>query len=147
MENDSYFYYFGYASNLKVSTLEQRIGDKIENYLTGRLIDYGFRFNRKNPDGTARANIIASDSEDVFGVVYQIAEKHRDILLKSEPGYQLTTVTIETDQGNIPAYTFISLADDEDIYPSKEYLNTILSGAKEHSLPAEYTDFIRSMAK
>ena len=147
MENDSFFYYFGYASNLKVSTIEERIGDKIQDYIQGRLIDYGFRFNRKNSDGTARANIIASESEDVFGVLYQIDQKYRDVLLKTEPGYQLIDITVETEQGNINAVTFISDADDEDIYPAGEYLNSILTGAKEHSLPAEYTDFIRSLAK
>ena len=147
MENDSHFYYFGYASNLKISILEQRIGAQIQNYVQGRLIDYGFRFNKRNTDGSARANIIASDSEDVFGVLYEIEKKYQDILLKTEPGYRLINISVETEQGNVPAFTFISEADDEDIYPSEEYLNSILTGAKEHSLPEEYTDFIRSMAK
>lgn len=147
MENDSYFNYFAYASNLQVSILEQRIGAKVSDRIQGRLIDYGFRFNRKNTDGTARANIILSESEDVFGVLYQIDEKYREALLKTEPGYQLITVSVETSQGNMEAYTFISDADDENVYPTKEYLTTILAGAKEHYLPVEYTDFIRSMAK
>jgi hypothetical protein len=147
MEKANHFYYFGYASNLQTSVLEQRINGKIEDNIQGRLIDYGFRFNRKNPDGSARANIIASESEDVFGVVYQISQKHQDILLKTEPGYQLIEVPVETDRGIVEAFTFISDADDEDIYPAKPYLNSILAGAKEHSLPEEYTDFIRSMAK
>ena len=147
MENAKHFYYFGYASNLKTSILEQRIGDKIQNYVQGRLIDYGFRFNRKNADGSARANLIASDSEDVFGVIYEVEEKYRDVLLKTEPGYQLISISVETEQGNVQALTFVSDADDEDIYPAKEYLNSILEGAKEHKLPGEYTDFIRSLAK
>lgn len=147
MENNSYFNYFAYASNLKVAVLEQRIGGKVQDYIQGRLIDYGFRFNHKNEDGTARANIISSESEDVFGVLYQVDEKYRNILLQTEPGYNLIEVSVETEQGNIQAYTFISDADDEGIYPGKEYINIILSGAKEHSLPAEYTDFVRSLSK
>ena len=147
MENSSYFYYFAYASNLKVSVLEQRIDGKVQDYVQGRLIDYGFRFNRKNADGTARANIIPSESEDVFGVLYQVDQKYREILLHTEPGYTLIQVPVETEQGNLQAFTFISNADDEDIYPGKEYLNSILTGAKEHSIPTEYTDFVRSMAK
>jgi hypothetical protein len=146
MEKDSYFYYFGYASNLQVSTLEQRIGDKIQNYIQGRLIDYGFRFNRRNADGSARANIIPSDSEDVFGILYQVDEKYHDILLKTEPGYQLIKIHVETDQGDFQAFTFMSDSDDVDIYPAKEYLTSILAGAKENSLPGEYIDFIRSLA-
>lgn len=147
MENGSHFYYFGYASNLKISILEERIGGKIEDHVQGRLLDYGFRFNRKNSDGSARANIIASESEDVFGAVYQVDQKYQNVLLKTEPGYQLIEVSVETERGNVEAFTFISEADDEDIYPKKEYLNSILAGAKDHSLPEEYTDFIRSLAK
>ena len=147
MEKVNYFYYFAYASNLKTSILEQRIGDKIDDHIQGRLIDYGFRFNRKNADGSARANIISSESEDVFGVVYQIGQKYQDVLLQTEPGYRLIEISVETERGNVEAFTFISDADDEDIYPTKEYLNSILAGAKEHSLPSEYTDFIKSLAK
>lgn len=147
MENADHFLYFGYASNLKTSVVEERIGSKIQNYITGRLQDYGFRFNRKNQDGTARANIIFSESEDVFGVVYQIDQKFRNLLLQTEPGYQLVSLLIETPTGNVEAVTFISQSDDEDIHPSKEYLDTIFQGAKEHNLPEEYTDFIRSLAK
>ncbi|MEJ7694044.1 gamma-glutamylcyclotransferase [Daejeonella sp.] len=147
MENADYFLYFGYASNLKTSIVEERTGSKIQNYVSGRLPDYGFRFNRKNQDGTARANIISSESEDVFGVVYQIDQKFKDQLLTTEPGYELVQLLIETSSGNVEALTFISSSDDEDVHPSKEYLNTILQGAKEHELPEEYVDFIRSLAK
>lgn len=147
MENNDHFNYFGYASNLGISTLEQRTGGKHENYQQGRLLDYGFRFNVKNPDGTARANIIVSESEDVFGVIYQIEMKYRDALLSTEPGYQLISVSLETEQGDLQAFTFISYSDEENIYPTQEYLNSILDGAKEHSLPGEYADFIRSLAK
>jgi len=141
------FLYFGYASNLKTSIVEERIGSKVQNYIYGRLQDYGFRFNKKNQDGSARANIVFSESEDVFGIVYQIDQKLRDKLLQTEPGYELIELLIETASGNVEAFTFISQSDDEGVHPSKEYLETILQGAKEHKLPEEYTDFIRSLAK
>ena len=147
MDRDEHFYYFAYASNLKTSLLEERIGSKINNYVGGRLPDYGFRFNRKNPDGSARGNILESESEDVFGVVYQIEEKYRSKLLQSEPGYVLISLQIETEQGNLESFTFLSESDDDDIYPTKDYLQSIIQGAKEHKLPEEYTDFINSMAK
>lgn len=147
MENNNSFNYFAYASNLKKSTLEQRTGSKIENYLQGRLLDYGFRFNVKNSDGTARANIIFSESEDVFGAIYEIENIFKEALLSTEPGYRLINVSIETDTGNVPAFTFISDHDDEDIYPSKDYLKSITEGAKEHKLPQEYLEFVVSMSK
>jgi hypothetical protein len=147
MDNDEHFYYFAYASNLKTSLLEERIGSKINHYVSGRLPDYGFRFNRRNSDGSARGNILQSESEDVFGVIYQIEEKYRSKLLQSEPGYTLVILPVETEQGNLESFTFLSDSDDENIYPAKEYLQSIIQGAKEHKLPEEYTDFINSMAK
>ncbi|MFA6944299.1 MAG: gamma-glutamylcyclotransferase [Pedobacter sp.] len=147
MEDNNHFNYFAYASNLQISTLEQRTGEKIENYQQGRLADYGFRFNVKNSDGTARANLIASESEDVFGLICQISTKYRDALLSTEPGFRLISVSIETEQDDVQAFTFISDSEEENIYPSKEYLKSIMAGAKELSLPEEYTDFIVSMSK
>ena len=147
MANDNQINYFGYASNLKTSVLESRIGNSIADKITGRLIDYGFRFNRRNEDGTARANILVSESEDVFGVIYRINEKNRDVLLKTEPGYHLILVSVETDFGIEQAHTFISDEDTEGIYPEAGYLKTIVQGAKEHRIPEEYIDFIKSLAK
>ncbi len=147
MENTNSFNYFAYASNLKKSTLEQKIGSKIQNFVQGRLLDYGFRFNFKNTEGSARANIIVSESEDVFGAIYEIENKYKEGLLSTEPGYRIINVTIETETGNVPALTFISDQDDENIYPSKDYLKSITEGAKEHKLPQEYLDFVVSMSK
>lgn len=115
MDNSQHFYYFGFASNLKTSLLEERIGSSIQDSTPGRLADYGFRFNKPNDDGSARANIIPSEDEDVLGVVYQIDQKQYDILFKTEPGFRLIGVSVETDRGNIEALTFISDADVEDI--------------------------------
>jgi hypothetical protein len=147
MENNNTFNYFAYASNLKKSNLEQCIGGKIDNFLDGRLLDYGFRFNVKNAEGKARANIITSESEDVFGAIYELHNIVKEKLLASEPGYKIIEVTIETETGHVPAFTFISDVDVEDIHPTKEYLKIITDGAKEHKLPDEYLEFIISMSK
>lgn len=147
MENNNTFNYFAYASNLKKSNLELSLGSKIDNFLDGRLLDYGFRFNVKNADGKARANIIVSESEDVFGAIYEIENTVKEKLLASEPGYKLIEVNIETQTGYVPALTFISDEDAEGLYPAKDYLKSISEGAKEHKLPEEYLEFIISMSK
>lgn len=147
MENNNTFNYFAYASNLKKSNLENSLGSKIDNFLDGRLLDYGFRFNVKNADGKARANIIVSESEDVFGAIYEIENTVKEKLLASEPGYKLIEVNIETQTGYVPALTFISDEDAEGLYPAKDYLKSISEGAKEHKLPEEYLEFIISMSK
>jgi hypothetical protein len=147
MENNNTFNYFAYASNLKKSNLEHSLGSKIDNFLDGRLLDYGFRFNVKNADGKAKANIIVSESEDVFGAIYEIENTVKEKLLASEPGYKLIEVNIETQTGYVPALTFISDEDAEGLYPAKDYLKSISEGAKEHKLPEEYLEFIISMSK
>jgi hypothetical protein len=101
----------------------------------------------KNADGKARANIIASESEDVFGAIYELENTAKEKLLASEPGYKLIEVNIETKTGYVPAVTFISEEDMEGIYPAKDYLKLICEGAKEHKLPEEYLEFIVSMSK
>ena len=146
MENETYFNYFGFASNLKKSLLEERIGDTVEEFTSARLANYGFRFNKKEKDGSARANLILSEEEDVYGVVYKIHTKHYDKLCTTEPGFKLIEVQVETNTSYVNALTFISEEDTEDILPEMSYLNTILKGAKEHALPEEYQVFIKILA-
>ncbi|MDB5119253.1 MAG: hypothetical protein JWN56_471 [Sphingobacteriales bacterium] len=146
MENDTYFNYFGFASNLKKSLLEERIGGAVEEFMSARLANYGFRFNKKNKDGSARANLIISEEEDVYGVVYKLSAKYYDILCKTEPGFKLIEVQVETDTSYVKALTFLSEEITDNILPDKAYLNTILKGAREHSLPEEYQVFIKILA-
>jgi len=146
MENDSYFNYFAFASNLRISLLQERIGAAVEEFTPARLANYGFRFNKKNKDGSARANLILSEEEDVFGVVYKIHTRYYDILCKTEPGFKLVEVQVETDTSYVKALTFLSEEDTDNIIPDKAYLNTILKGAKEHALPEEYQVFIKILA-
>ena len=146
MENDSYFNYFGFDSNLKKSLLEERIGGSVEEFTTARLANFGFRFNKKNKDGSAAANLILSEEEDVYGVVYKIHTRYYDTLCKTEPGFKLIDVQVETDTSYVKAVTFLSEEDYENILPEKSYLNAILKGAKEHALPEEYQVFIKILA-
>lgn len=144
------FNYFGYASNLKQSLLEERIDRHIPIHVfTGKLNNYQFCFNHRQQNGQTRANIIPKDGMNVLGVVYIIDEKYRNILLKSEPGYRLVDLDIQLDYDKsiIKAKTF--LTDDitsENLLPSNDYLQTILIGAREHKLPEDYINYIISIA-
>lgn len=124
MENDTYFNYFGFASNLKKSLLEERIGGSVEEFKSARLANYGFRFNKKNQDGSARANLVLSEEEDVYGVVYKIHNQYYDTLCTTEPGFEIIEVQVETDTSYVNALTFISDEDTENIVPEKSYLNS-----------------------
>ena len=132
------FYYFGYASNLDGSTLKGRLRQAPKKVGAGILPHYGFRFNFPNPDGSARANIIPSPNESVYGILYEISEEDRDYFLNSEPGYDFVTKEIFTHSGKVEAFTFISNNTVDGIFPSPEYWQVIIKGGQENEIPNTY---------
>ena len=140
------FYYFGYASNLDIQTLEGRLRKKPLKVCLGVLPNYGFRFNFKNPDGSARANIVPSQNESVYGILFEIREEYRSYFLNSEPGYDFVKVEVFSKQGSKEAYTFISQNTHEGIFPSESYWKTIYNGGRENGIPNTYLSQILNRA-
>jgi len=132
------FYYFGYASNMDKTTLDERLNFKAEKIALGVLPHFGFRFNHPNPDGSARANIVPSQNESVYGVIYEIPSENLEHFLTSEPGYEFVQKEVFIKQGKIEAYTFISSQTEKGIFPKEEYWQTIIQGGKENGLPNGY---------
>ncbi|WP_143959201.1 gamma-glutamylcyclotransferase family protein [Litoribacter populi] len=141
--------YFAYASNLKKELFEERLGHLAQFKGVGILSQYGFRFNHPMEDGTARANIVASPNEHVYGVLYEISEDDLRHFLKSEPGYEYKEIEIHTNQGKVKAGTFLSPENMNNIFPSESYLAYIVDGGKAFKLPNDYLENIvnRSGAK
>jgi hypothetical protein len=140
------FNYFGYASNLDRSTLVGRLKTSPLSKGLGALVAYGFRFNFRNTDGSARANVMKSENESVYGVIFEIDKKDFDYLLTSEPGYEFVEMKVLTNQGEISAFTFISHQHTENIFPKKEYLDTILKGGIASGIPKGYLAGIMNRA-
>lgn len=132
------FYYFGYASNLDSSTLKGRLQQEPMLIGLGVLPSHGFRFNFENPDGSARANLVKSENESVYGLIYEINRADFDYFLLSEPGYDFVQVEVFSKQGEITAFTFLSKNCKENIFPKVEYLETILSGGRANGIPNGY---------
>ncbi|EKB48462.1 gamma-glutamylcyclotransferase family protein [Cecembia lonarensis] len=140
------FYYFGYASNLDVETLKSRLKSEPVNLGVAVLPHFGFRFNYPNPDGSARANIIASKNESVYGLLFEIDEEDRSYFLNSEPGYELVEKEVFTAKGKLSAFTFVSSKNESGIFPHENYWKTILKGGKENGLPRSYLSQIINRA-
>ncbi|PSL00450.1 gamma-glutamylcyclotransferase family protein [Cecembia rubra] len=132
------FYYFGYASNLDESTLEGRLKHKPQKIGIAVLPHFGFRFSHPNPDGTARANIVPSENESVYGMLYEIKESDRPYFLNSEPGYEFVEKVVFSQKGKILAYTFISSKNETGIFPAEDYWKLIIKGGKENGIPNTY---------
>ncbi|GGF32694.1 gamma-glutamylcyclotransferase family protein [Echinicola rosea] len=130
--------YFGYASNLDQLTLVERLHHPPTLIGIGMLPRYGFRFNHPNPDGSARANIVHSPNENVYGAVYEIAEADVSHFLNSEKTYDFTAVSVQTKNGEVGAFTFISSQNVSNIFPDQAYYDTIIRGGKALKLPNTY---------
>lgn len=132
------FYYFGYASNLDVSTLEGRLKSGAKKVGVAMLPHYGFRFDHPNPNGSARANIIPSPQETVYGLLFEIALTDKAYFLDSEPGYDFVPMQVKIENRSVQAYVFISPSHVPNIFPDKKYLEVILRGGKANGIPASY---------
>ncbi|WP_215226610.1 gamma-glutamylcyclotransferase family protein [Echinicola shivajiensis] len=139
--------YFGFASNPDQSTLDSRLIHPSKYMGIGVLKGYGFRFNHKNPNGSARANIIVSPNETVYGALYQLHKDDIKHFLKSEKLYDFKELDIQTKNGELKVFTFISPQNISAIFPEKEYLETILKGAKNIKLPNTYISSILNRNK
>jgi gamma-glutamylcyclotransferase len=137
-------FYFAYGSNLNKNQIKSRIGYVHSKY-TATLKGYGFIYNKKSKDGTAKANIKQSGDELTRGICYEIdLSQFNHLKDTAEKDYQDIDVWVEIDEGKyIIAKSFSAkkefiIADTSDTSPSQEYVKIILDGAKESQLPDDY---------
>lgn len=132
------FLYFGYASNLDINTLEGRLNNPPKLKSLAVLPHHGFRFNFQNPDGSARANVIESKNESVYGLLFEVDNSQLEYFLKSEPGYDFVEKEILTKNGPVNARVFVSEKIIKGIFPHQEYLDTIIKGGVANGIPNGY---------
>lgn len=139
------FLYFGYGCALSQTLVEFRVNEPVEILCKGELKNYKLRFNRKNPDGTARGNLSPVDDGCTLGIIYKISKNRFEQLAQTEPEYTLTEFDILTDDGVKSAYAFICHHCDNEIVPNKRYVDSIVENAKEHGFPDSYIEKILSV--
>ena len=133
--------YFAYGSNLKLSQLLRRCpGSTVAG--RARLPGYRLAFTRystKRKGGVA--DIVAEPEAEVWGVLYDVDDEGMASLDAFEGvprAYRRETVTVTDDEGvEREAQTYIAHRTGE-FAPGREYLDLIVTGAREHGLPDEY---------
>jgi len=136
------FLYFGYGCALSQTLVEFRVNTSVEIIATGELKHYALKFNRKNPDGTARGNLCPVNNDYTLGVVYKIDKNKFEQLAQTEPKYALTQFDILTDGGVICAYAFICQHCEVGIIPDTKYVNSIAEYARTLQFPETYIEKI-----
>ena len=139
------FLYFGYGGALNQTLVEFRVNSPVKSLGKGTLKDYTLKFNRKNPDGTARGNIIPEEGNFTLGIIYEINKNKFELLAQTEPEYALTEFDILTDDGTIKAYAFICHHCEDGIVPNKKYVDSIVDYARLQQFPESYIDKILSV--
>ncbi len=141
------FLYFGYGSSLNQILVEFRVNEPVALLGKAFIKDYSFKFNKENPDGSARGNLVEEKGEKTFGLLYEIGIKKFDLLTQTDPFYDLENRVIETENGPKNAFVFICKTVCERIYPSEEYLNCLLEETRKNEFPEEYIQKIIAQAK
>lgn len=133
-------FYFAYGSNMHHSQMRERCGEGwrflkrayLRNY---RLVFDGYSLNWKG----AVANVVKSEGDIVWGGLFEVTEECLKKLDRCEgSAYRRQKLHVFDDDGNCyDAYVYLREPHEQG-KPSREYLKTIVQGAKDCGLPCEY---------
>jgi hypothetical protein len=141
--------YVVYGASMSREVFRQRMGwsDVEETYFSElvrpqKCLLKGYRlvFNKPIADapGHGEANIEQDENETVEGVLYAIPKISIDFLDRSAGGYIRKQVSVFVNGSQIEAQIFVAETTQDGLTPSKEYMESILNGAKQHDLSLEY---------
>lgn len=142
-------YYFGYGSNMLMARIRHRVPSATP-VTNATLPDYGLRFHKRSRDGSGKCNIISSDDETVYGVVFEVNPDELDALDEAEQQgrrYWRQSVTVEGKETHIDAFAYVAdpFFVDETLLPYDWYHALVVAGAREHGLPADYIAMIEAV--
>lgn len=140
--------YFAYGSNMSTAYLTNIRGVYPLDKETAKLRGYKLTFSLRGPNWIEPgfANIAPADNGFVEGVVYTLDQAAYERVVLSEPDeYRQVTVDLVTADGRtIQAVTLVGPNQGE-FQPSKRYLKTLVKGAQENELSAEYIESLRAI--
>jgi gamma-glutamylcyclotransferase len=143
-------WYFAYGTNMSRAQMRARAGEILEEG-PGRLENYELLFNKKVRGGTATANIHPAPGRAVEGVLYKINEsafRNLDRFEGAPQHYRRIEVNVLEGTGQAcAAQVYIATKVEKGLRPAAHYLKTILDGAVEHNLPADYVERIKAAAQ
>jgi gamma-glutamylcyclotransferase len=145
-------WYFAYGSNLHRAQLIERCGQLSASDEPPRIVrlpNYRLVFNLDGGDGEVYANI-TTPGDGVLGVIYRCNAAALAKLDVYETGYDRHEVTVADEHGSLLS-AIVYIAQPASVTaarrPPADYLQIILSGAREHGLPAEYIRQIEQLAE
>lgn len=134
--------YFCYGSNMSRKRLAAHLKCTVDEFGFGESVvarSWDLVFDKKKKDGTAAANIVQRKDCSVAGVLYILLPRQWQQLKASEgDGYREQPISVRTEAAMRQAVTLIAVRTEEGIRPSKEYVEKIIAGAREHNISEDY---------
>ena len=135
--------YFAYGSNMSLARLRARVPSAVS---LGRhvLAAHELRFHKVGSDGSAKCDAFHSgDAGDfIHGVLFDICESekpHLDLIEGLGSGYGEKRIIVQSARGDwLESVTYTALKTDSRLQPYGWYVNHVLVGAREASLPERY---------
>jgi gamma-glutamylcyclotransferase (GGCT)/AIG2-like uncharacterized protein YtfP len=141
-------FYFAYGSNMNQAQMKERCPDAI---LRGgaSLADYRLAFTIFSPNRLCGcADIVASKGDIVYGLLYQLTESDLYAMDRFEghPNhYQRIVVSVISNNQEIDAYSYEVVNKQDELKPSKQYLELLQSAARLNNFPREYQVFLSTI--
>jgi len=132
--------YFAYGSNMSSERLAERI-DGARSRGAAYLGDHRLRFDKPSRDGSGKANLAHAPGDVCWGVVFELRDESWAVLDRFEPGYVRRPCNVTLTGGaELEATSYVYEPAGREIPPFDWYLEHLLTGAREHALPAAYVD-------
>ena len=144
-------WYFAYGSNLFAEQMIARTGsagDPEHRPRIAHLADHRLVFQHLEHGGPAYANIL-SPGDGVIGVAYRCSEADLEKLDVFESGYERRPITVTDQQGEVLVAVVYIIRPAPSVgtgIPHAEYLERIVTGARQHGLPEHYISNIVAIA-
>ncbi|MEM1032737.1 MAG: gamma-glutamylcyclotransferase family protein [Myxococcota bacterium] len=136
-------HYFAFGSNLSHARLAARVSIRAD-LGPARLSGWRLVCDKAGDDGSAKANLAADPTAEVWGVLYDLTDEALDVLDGYEGGYRREEVDVAIDGRTIPAVTYVSSVRRDGVM-FDWYKAHLVTGAAEHGLPGAYCDALRAL--
>jgi gamma-glutamylcyclotransferase (GGCT)/AIG2-like uncharacterized protein YtfP len=142
--------YFAYGSNMAGPVMQAACAE--HRFLgPARLPGYRFAFMRRSVrTGTGVADILPDPESSVWGALYELERDRLGLLDRKETlgsGYEHLDVMVLTGDGHshqAMAYSVI-VKEPIEVCPSLAYVQGLIEGARERSLPEDYLASLRAL--
>ncbi len=135
--------YFAYGSNMSIVRLKDRVPSATA-LGCHTIKKYDLRFHKSSKDGSGKCDAFFTGNEEdvIFGALFEIHPNEKSALNRAEGlgyGYDEKEITVIAKDGiSFKAISYFATNINEDLKPYSWYVNHVLIGAKETSLPNDY---------